>query len=63
MTAPERPTLSIVIPIFNEEANVPILAAEIRQALEPHGIHYEVIAVDDGSTDASWARLEAVRAG
>ena len=62
MTAPERPVLSIVIPIFNEEENVPILAAEIRQALEPHGIRYEVVAVDDGSTDGSWARLEAVRA-
>jgi len=62
LTASERPVLSIVIPIFNEEENVPILAAEIRQALEPHGIRYEVVAVDDGSTDGSWARLETVRA-
>jgi glycosyltransferase involved in cell wall biosynthesis len=59
---PDRPTLSVVIPIFNEEENVPILAEEIRQALDPHAIRYEVIAVDDGSTDRSWARLEAVRA-
>jgi len=51
-----------VIPIFNEEENVPILADEIRQALDPHGIAYEVVAVDDGSTDGSWSRLEAVRA-
>jgi len=58
----ERPALSIVIPIFNEEENVPILADEIRQAMDPHGIAYEVIAVDDGSTDGSWSRLEAVRA-
>jgi glycosyltransferase involved in cell wall biosynthesis len=57
-----RPALSIVIPIFNEEDNVPLLAAEIRQTLDPHGIAYEVIAVDDGSTDASWSRLESVRA-
>jgi glycosyltransferase involved in cell wall biosynthesis len=62
VTSAERPTLSIVIPIFNEEQNVPILAEEIRHALDPHGIRYEVIAVDDGSTDASWSRLEAVRA-
>jgi len=54
----ERPALSIVIPIFNEEENVPILADEIRQALDPHGIAYEVVAVDDGSTDGSWSRLE-----
>jgi glycosyltransferase involved in cell wall biosynthesis len=58
----ERPALSIVIPIYNEEENVPILADEIRQALDPHGVHYEVIAVDDGSTDGSWPQLETVRA-
>jgi glycosyltransferase involved in cell wall biosynthesis len=62
VTNQERPALSIVIPVFNEEDNVPILAAEIREALDPHGIAYEVIAVDDGSTDSSWSRLEAVRA-
>ncbi|MBP2673108.1 MAG: hypothetical protein H6Q85_3174 [candidate division NC10 bacterium] len=62
MIQSERPALSIVIPIFNEEENVPILADEIRQALDPHGIAYEVVAVDDGSTDGSWSRLEAVRA-
>ena len=62
MTESDRPTLSIVIPVFNEEENIPILADEIRRALEPQGIAYEVIAVDDGSTDGSWSRLEAVRA-
>ncbi|MBI2113839.1 MAG: glycosyltransferase family 2 protein [candidate division NC10 bacterium] len=56
-----RPTLSIVIPVFNEEDNVPLLAGEIRQALDPHGIAYEVVAVDDGSTDGTWTRLEKVR--
>ena len=62
MTESDRPTLSIVIPVFNEEENIPLLADEIRRALEPQGIVYEVIAVDDGSTDGSWSRLEAVRA-
>ena len=62
MTESDRPTLSIVIPVFNEEENIPLLADEIRRALEPQGIAYEVIAVDDGSTDGSWSRLEAVRA-
>ena len=63
MTVAERPVLSIVIPIFDEEDNIPILAEEIRRAVDPHGIRYEVIAVDDGSTDGSWTKLEAVRAG
>jgi glycosyltransferase involved in cell wall biosynthesis len=62
VTEPDRPTLSIVIPVFNEEENIPILADEIRRALDPQGIAYEVIAVDDGSTDGSWSRLEAARA-
>ena len=58
MTHAERPALSIVIPILNEEDNVPILAAEIRQALDPQGIQYEVIAVDDGSTVTGWPVAE-----
>jgi glycosyltransferase involved in cell wall biosynthesis len=48
--------------VYNEETNIPLLAEEIRQALDPQGIAYEVVAVDDGSTDATWSRLEAVRA-
>ena len=62
MATDVRPMLSIVIPVFNEEENVPLLAEEIRQALDPQGIAYEVVAVDDGSTDGTWTRLENVRA-
>ena len=62
MTDGARPTLSIVIPVFNEEENIPLLAEEIRLALDPLGIAYEVVVVDDGSTDATWAQLETVRA-
>ena len=51
------PEISLVIPVFNEEENLPILAAEIRQALDPLGRPYEVIYVDDGSTDSSPAVL------
>jgi glycosyltransferase involved in cell wall biosynthesis len=56
------PALSIVLPVYNEVENVPILAEEIRRALDPQGIAYEVIAVDDGSTDGSWEALEQERA-
>jgi dolichol-phosphate mannosyltransferase len=48
-----HPEISLVIPVFNEEENLPILAAEIREALAPLGRPYEVIYVDDGSTDRS----------
>jgi glycosyltransferase involved in cell wall biosynthesis len=50
VTAPE---ISIVIPVYNEEENLPILAAEIHGAMRPLGRPYEVIYVDDGSTDGS----------
>jgi len=62
VTTESRPTVSIVIPVCNEEENIPHLAEEIRRALDPHGIAYEVVAVDDGSIDETWARLESVRA-
>jgi len=50
--------LSIIIPAYNEEENLPVLLGEIHQALEPLGKDYEVLVVDDGSTDRT---LEVVR--
>lgn len=47
------PEISLVIPVYNEEESLPVLAAEIREALAPLGRTYEVIYVDDGSTDRS----------
>ncbi len=51
--------LSVVIPVFNEEETVPHLYAEVRAALDKLGTPYEVLVVDDGSTDGSLARLTA----
>jgi hypothetical protein len=48
-----RPEVSLVIPLFNEAGSLPILAAEIREALESTGKDYESIYVDDGSMDGS----------
>ena len=62
MTGQLRPTLSIVIPVLNEEENVSLLAEEIRRSLDTQGLAYEVVAVDDGSTDGTWTRLESIRA-
>jgi dolichol-phosphate mannosyltransferase len=50
VTAPE---ISVVIPVYNEEKNLPVLAAEIQTAMRSVGRPYEVIYVDDGSTDGS----------
>lgn len=48
-----RPEISLVIPVFNEEENLPVLAGEIRQAMAGLGRPYEILFVDDGSTDGS----------
>jgi dolichol-phosphate mannosyltransferase len=50
--------LSIVIPIFNEHDNIEILLEEIRWAVDPLQLRYEIIAVDDKSTDGSLPLLE-----
>jgi len=57
-----QPEVSIVVPAYNEEESVPVLAREIREALTGAGIPYEVLFVDDGSTDSTpevLARLAA----
>lgn len=59
MTAPD---LSLVIPLFNEEESLDELAAEIRAALEPTGLAWETLFVDDGSTDGSLAVLRRLAA-
>ena len=45
--------LSLVIPVWNEEGNLLPLWSTIREALDPLGLTYEVILVDDGSTDGT----------
>lgn len=58
MTTPPS-SLSVVIPVYNEEENVPDLARTLHEALAGLGRDYEVILVDDGSTDGTWDRLVA----
>lgn len=54
----DQPELSIVIPVYDEEENVPILHSEITAAMRDRPESYEVLYVDDGSKDGS---LEALR--
>ena len=54
--------LSIVVPLYNEEANVRPLWDAIRSALAPTGIRYEVLLVDDGSSDGTLAAAAALPA-
>ena len=55
------PDLSVVFPVYNEEENLPILLREIAAALEGRGWTYEIVAVDDGSTDRSLQVLRESR--
>ncbi|MBO9683493.1 MAG: glycosyltransferase family 2 protein, partial [Flavisolibacter sp.] len=50
--------LSIVIPLKDEEESLPELADWIKKVCEANGYSYEVIMVDDGSTDDSWNVIE-----
>ena len=50
------PQVSVIVPVYNEEENVPILQAELRAALR--AIDHELIFVDDGSADRTVERIE-----
>ncbi len=54
--------LSVVVPVFNEQDNLRPLHAELERALKPLGLSYEIIFVDDGSTDATATVLRDLRA-
>jgi glycosyltransferase involved in cell wall biosynthesis len=56
------PEISVVIPLRDEEENVVPLHAELTDVLDQLGVSYEVILIDDGSTDATFEQLAKVQA-
>src|SRR2546427_11563515 len=52
--------LSIIVPVYNEEENILLLHASISHALKEQTFSYEVIYVDDGSTDGTFPRLNQI---
>ena len=46
--------ISVIVPLYNETESLPELAAWIRRVMEANGFTYEILMVDDGSTDGSW---------
>ena len=54
--------ISVVIPLFNEEESLPELFAWIERVMKANGFSYEVIFVNDGSTDRSWEIIEQLKA-
>lgn len=51
------PILSVVIPVYNEAGSLPELYARLHESLEGYGKPYEIVFVDDGSTDGSFEQL------
>jgi glycosyltransferase involved in cell wall biosynthesis len=54
------PRLSVVVPAMNEAGNIPELHRAIDDVLDAMGISFELILVDDGSTDGTWQAIEAL---
>ena len=52
--------ISVIIPLYNEEESLPELYAWIQRVMEKNGFTYEVIFVNDGSTDRSWQIIEGL---
>ena len=50
--------LSVIIPLYNEEESLPELAAWIERVVTEQSLSYEILMVDDGSTDGSWKVVE-----
>jgi glycosyltransferase involved in cell wall biosynthesis len=54
-------TISIVIPVYNEEENIRILHEKIRESVDPLKMEYEILYIDDGSTDNTLKILEEIQ--
>lgn len=53
--------ISVVIPLYNEEESLPELSAWIHKVMMENNFNYEIIFVDDGSTDSSWSIIERLK--
>lgn len=52
--------ISIVVPLFNEEESLPELVSWIEDVMNRNGFSYEVVLIDDGSSDKSWKVIENI---
>jgi glycosyltransferase involved in cell wall biosynthesis len=54
------PQISVVVPVFNEEESLPELTQWISRVMHDHGFSYELIFINDGSTDDSWGVIHSL---
>src|SRR5712691_9368008 len=62
LTGGGAPSVSVVVPLFNEEATVAALYGEVAATLDAAAIEWELVYVDDGSTDGSYRELVRLHA-
>ncbi len=60
---PEKKDISVVIPLLNEEESIKELCEWISRVMLEHGFSYEIILIDDGSTDSSWQVIQQLSTG
>ena len=57
---PAKLDISVVIPIYNEEENVEMLCSKLHKSLSALDRSYEILLIDDGSTDQTWRKLKEI---
>ena len=50
--------ISVIVPAYNEEESIPELSDWISRVMTKHGFTYEIILIDDGSTDGTWKKTK-----
>lgn len=60
---PDTRTISIVVPVFNEEGNIPLLYARVLEVMSAASTDFELIFADDGSRDTSWKVIGELATG
>lgn len=58
MSQNSHPAISVIVPLLNEDESLPELASWIERVMTAHGYTYEVLFIDDGSTDKSWSVIQ-----
>src|SRR6266404_6914740 len=56
--SPTAPLISVVIPLYNEGSHLRELLADLKRALQDVGCRFEVVLVDDGSSDDTWTKIK-----
>ena len=52
--------ISVIVPVFNEEESLPELTQWIHRVMQEHQFSYEVLLINDGSTDRSWEVIQSL---